>query len=421
MDNLLARLRCVTRQPGLAINSRHQGISRGAPLPTPPPATKTWFSLLPQAPWPPWTNNRLILCTTADLIVSLWRESPELHSVKWQMVHQPRAGRTSQPPARAYRWSTGTAASSSEHHGKQGGLDDYLSICLITPLSYCRPHNFTLTAAANTCAVEMPACVSLASLTSSSAFEFLRCWRAFYDPCCAAVLTFQTALASCVTPANPRAQHHMFKLHSNATVTQQRRWHGIYSDGFFFFLLWLRMYNTVSASHIHGALITVILSICCLWKQLLTEGRAQTKPSQLRVIKLFAQRIGFYLINTLRTKKLIFCWVAYGRKKTLVSSLSPALLTEPDRLRWVGEVSRAACASYRVLMETHYQWLRTRQLSTNASTQRAQQESQGPRESRAGWKGFSLGVTVRSIKNTLLQAESGNLNDDALNWSTAMY
>lgn len=69
------------------------------------PSTKTQFSLLPQAPWPPWTNNSLILCTTADLIVSLWRESPELHSVKWQMVHPLRAGRTSLPPARAYRWA----------------------------------------------------------------------------------------------------------------------------------------------------------------------------------------------------------------------------------------------------------------------------------------------------------------------------
>lgn len=70
-----------------------------------PPPTKTRFSLLPQAPWPPWTNNSLILCTTADLIVSLWRESPELHSVKWQMVHQQWAGRTSPAPAQAHRWA----------------------------------------------------------------------------------------------------------------------------------------------------------------------------------------------------------------------------------------------------------------------------------------------------------------------------
>ena len=53
----------------------------------------------------PWTNNSLILYTTADLIVSLWRENPELHSVKWQMVHQLRTGQTSTSPVQAYRWA----------------------------------------------------------------------------------------------------------------------------------------------------------------------------------------------------------------------------------------------------------------------------------------------------------------------------
>lgn len=99
------------------------------------PLTKTWFSLLPQAPWPPWTNNSLILCATADLIVSLWRESPELHSVKWHMVHQLWAGRSSPPPAEACRWAPTPLPFPLEN---MVGEEDSIittprSICLTTP------------------------------------------------------------------------------------------------------------------------------------------------------------------------------------------------------------------------------------------------------------------------------------------------
>lgn len=154
MDNLLAQVAPVSYQ-----YSERRYLWRCSP----PPPTKTRFSLLPQASWPPWTNNSLILCTTADLIVSLWRESPELHSVKWQMVHQQRAGQTSPAPAQAHRWApTLLPVPWDRTQGKHGRkretriftllhLSANASLILSPSLA---PSLLTETAAANTCTVQ---------------------------------------------------------------------------------------------------------------------------------------------------------------------------------------------------------------------------------------------------------------------------
>lgn len=87
-----------------SINSQPEGIS----VDDPASLSKTDFSSVPRALWlpPDLADNRLILCTsTADLIVSLWRENPQLHSVKWQTVHQLWAGHTVPSVAVVYRWA----------------------------------------------------------------------------------------------------------------------------------------------------------------------------------------------------------------------------------------------------------------------------------------------------------------------------
>lgn len=145
--------RCVSRQPGLAIRSPHQGIPTEDPHHHHPPQTKrppqrpgSVCYHRPHDPRPPRTNNSLILCTSADLIVSLWRESPELHSVKWQMVRPPRAGRTS----RLHRGASGRSPAPlpfpRRHHGKiqPATSSDSLNTSLVSP---CVP-----TAAADACA-----------------------------------------------------------------------------------------------------------------------------------------------------------------------------------------------------------------------------------------------------------------------------
>lgn len=147
--------RWVSRQPGLTIRHPHQGISREDlhHHPHDPPKTEhppqrpgSVRFHRPHDPHPPRTNNSLIHCTSADLIVSLWRESPELHSVKWQMVRPPRAGRTS----RLHRGASGRSPAllpfPRRHHGKlqRATFSASLNTSLVPP---CTP-----TAATDACA-----------------------------------------------------------------------------------------------------------------------------------------------------------------------------------------------------------------------------------------------------------------------------